>query len=491
MRRHVLWTALLVAATVATARADEVHLRDGRVIKGEVEETATGYKVQTRFGEVAVPRADVLKIVRTAAPAAPADATPAEGGEEAAPERRGVDRVGTAREAARQAQACRTAAETLLRATLALDSAFGQSEDRGLDDGKDASRDMRAAARQLDREIEGMQRLARRFDWATRELPDAERPQVVRSFGECCQHLALAAERTVAVRDAAERAVQLVTRLIEQIESQLGGASKENVPKLKSWAQDLARIRLESSRTVRALESSIRTLQDIVGSVAAVMDSLGIEPPSTASGPGGLAPPSTGLSSGTGFFVGPRHIVTNAHVVGAHPVVRVQRADGTEEHATVVRRDDRLDLAVIEVAAPGPGTLSLCLDGLQPGVVAFAYGYGVLGDQNTMLLVTRGTVSARQLDQGLIVFDGRVNPGNSGGPLVDAGGRWMGVVVAKSRSSEAQAVDSLGLAIDGAVVLRWLTEAGLRITPTTGVSTQQVPPDAEIRRAVVRIVAGG
>jgi hypothetical protein len=137
----------------------------------------------------------------------------------------------------------------------------------------------------------------------------------------------------------------------------------------------------------------------------------------------------TSVGRGTGFFVRPDTIVTNAHVAGSDLTVRIRRAAGDTSTARVetVARD--LDLAILKLsnAQPDQPTVSLgTARGIRSGeeVVAIGSALGVL--QNT---VTRGIVSGvRQAGAvTLIQTDAAINPGNSGGPLMDRDGKVIGI----------------------------------------------------------------
>ena len=120
--------------------------------------------------------------------------------------------------------------------------------------------------------------------------------------------------------------------------------------------------------------------------------------------------------------------VTNAHVVGQAEEVRLIDRHGTETTALVIARDPVRDVAVISLPAASQG-LQLAPETPQLGDEVFALG-APLGIEFTL---TEGRISslARQVDIAvpmlMLQHDAAVNPGSSGGPLVDAGGRLLGM----------------------------------------------------------------
>lgn len=145
------------------------------------------------------------------------------------------------------------------------------------------------------------------------------------------------------------------------------------------------------------------------------------------------APPPEGEASGSGtaFYVAPDVLVTAAHVVRGCDAMR--RIDGLP--LEVVAADDDLDLAVLKAPEDSADWLDMGAAGLpRLGEPVTALGYPYLGNLGQGLTVTGGNVSAlKGIDGGTgeIMISAPVQPGNSGGPLLNASGAVIGVVVAR------------------------------------------------------------
>lgn len=146
---------------------------------------------------------------------------------------------------------------------------------------------------------------------------------------------------------------------------------------------------------------------------------------------------STPDGSGSGFVIDRRgNIITNAHVVREKGVsVKVEFVDGSEITGIVIGIDEEVDLAYVQVSAPGVRSLFSrrkfpCLslgdsDAVSVGEDVLALGYPLGEILKGSPTVTRGIVSAKR--PGQLQTDAAINPGNSGGPLVNAYGKVVGV----------------------------------------------------------------
>lgn len=138
-------------------------------------------------------------------------------------------------------------------------------------------------------------------------------------------------------------------------------------------------------------------------------------------------------SVGSGFFLDPRGlVVTNQHVVGDCRSVALELSDKSELSAIVVRAFRSPDMAFLlaNASAPCPRLLLADDSSIAIGMDVYAIGHPGDGDVELPYAVSRGIVSgvARPVrGVAYLQTDAALNPGNSGGPLVAADGRVVGM----------------------------------------------------------------
>jgi S1-C subfamily serine protease len=162
------------------------------------------------------------------------------------------------------------------------------------------------------------------------------------------------------------------------------------------------------------------------------------------------------VSEGTGVVANAEGIVLTAyHVVRGAGSIRLTFADGTQSFGTQIGADPSIDIAAVQ-----PTTLpTVVVPAILGNSGRLAVGDGVVAIGNQLGLTssaTAGVVSGLNRSAsgndgttlaGLIQFDAAVNPGSSGGPLVNAKGETIGIVVALANPTSAGTFIGVGFAV--------------------------------------------
>jgi S1-C subfamily serine protease len=164
----------------------------------------------------------------------------------------------------------------------------------------------------------------------------------------------------------------------------------------------------------------------------------------------------TGVERGTGAGVvvnAEGAVLTALHVVEGARSIEVRFSDGTASGATVEDRDPATDIAVLtpdrlpQVVVP-----AVLGGGAQVGDAVFALGHplGLTGSLSAGVVSALDRtikVSSEQTLKDLIQFDAAVNPGNSGGPLLNKAGQVVGIVTGLANPSEQNFFVGIGFAV--------------------------------------------
>src|SRR5688572_15337624 len=214
--------------------------------------------------------------------------------------------------------------------------------------------------------------------------------------------------------------------------------------------------------------------------------------------------------SGSGFFIDPSgYLLTNFHVVDGADRVTVTLVDGRSFRAEIVGVDPAIDVALLRI--PGASGLPVVVlgdsDSLRPGQWVCAIG-NPLGYVHSVTVGVVSYLGRKLFDQSLDAYiqtDAAISLGNSGGPLIDANGRVVGITTAVSAQAAnigfavpiSQVIPVLGQLRERGHVSRGYVGIGLTsLTPvlqralalsvSRGALVQDVTPDTPAERAGLR-----
>lgn len=199
------------------------------------------------------------------------------------------------------------------------------------------------------------------------------------------------------------------------------------------------------------------------------------EDPSAGINPFAVAPEFA--MAGSGFVVSQDGwLMTNAHVVAGCEVVRVGAAQVAQR--TII--DEGSDLALVKVAEVTGSPLPIVTDKPRLGEEVLALGYPLRSILADSLNVTRGNISSLlglMNDPRFLQISAPVQPGNSGGPLIDLAGRVVGVVTAKLNAiAVADATGDIPQAINFAI----RPDAAADFLRANGISFKTAEADVEL-----------
>jgi S1-C subfamily serine protease len=209
-------------------------------------------------------------------------------------------------------------------------------------------------------------------------------------------------------------------------------------------------------------------------------------PTQTARPSEGSKKPETQASSGTGFFVtSDGKALTNAHVVQGCRDIGVV-SDGQNHPAKVLARDERNDLALIATDLHPVQAVSWRLQ-VRQGEDIVVYGFPLLGALASGGNVTTGNVTALAGladDSRYLQISAPVQPGNSGGPLVDRNGSVVGVIVSKLNALSVASVigdipQNVNFAIKASVAAAFLDAQRVAHAENAGDAALATPDIAE------------
>ena len=179
---------------------------------------------------------------------------------------------------------------------------------------------------------------------------------------------------------------------------------------------------------------------------------------------------TSGVGSGIRIASG---VITNAHVVGDANFVTLVSRDGSESRGTVVKVDQVADLAFVEGAERLPRLATRSSETLRVGDAVYAIGFPLSDVLQGAPTLTRGVVSAIRTGESGVSYiqtDAAMNPGNSGGALVDQDGNLVGITTFGIRDSTL-----LNFAVSSDTLSEFLARTGSRRTAQASPTPRPAP----------------
>lgn len=230
-----------------------------------------------------------------------------------------------------------------------------------------------------------------------------------------------------------------------------------------------------------SLDGSRRALEAVLSCQKAFMTA---QTDSRDDGPTETKPKRNAKSSGTGFYVsGNGHIVTNNHVIAECSAINVMPPGGSPVSATLVAKDKTNDLAILKTSS-SPAAVPGLRTQMRLGEAVYVFGFPLTGLLSTSGNFTAGAITATtgtEDDTRLAQISAPVQPGNSGGPLLDKYGNVIGVIVSKLNALNVAAAtkdipQNVNFAIKSGIATNFLDTNG--VVANGAVSTRELPPEA-------------
>ena len=207
--------------------------------------------------------------------------------------------------------------------------------------------------------------------------------------------------------------------------------------------------------------------------------------------------PTVAATSGSSFFITAEgHLLTNAHVVSGCRTITVSYGAGEVRAGRAIARDETNDLAILKIDASPPGFASF-RSGIRLGESIAVYGFplsGLLASGGNFTLGNITALSGLRDDSRILQISAPVQPGNSGGPLLDETGAVVGIVVSKLNAlrlalATSDLAQNVNFAIKAAAALAFAETHGLKIRSAVAGGRPLRPADlADLAKAMTALV---
>ena len=241
---------------------------------------------------------------------------------------------------------------------------------------------------------------------------------------------------------------------------------------------------IEASGVVELATARERVTYDLAGAKLAVVE---LEQCVAALDKAAARPlPKERTSTGTGFYVSTGHLLTNAHVVDGCEAVSISMPGGAAQSVgTVIARDAVSDLALVRSQSMAVDVSSTLRRQVRLGEDVWVFGYPLHNYVASSGNFTRGNVTAlagMQDDSTRLQITAPIQPGNSGGPVLDQFGNVVGVVVSKINPfliarETGQIPEQINFAIKADTAATFLQSNNVGYTGATKSSLPLSPPD--------------
>lgn len=206
------------------------------------------------------------------------------------------------------------------------------------------------------------------------------------------------------------------------------------------------------------------------------------------------------VGSGTGFFLtADGYIMTNRHVAAAGDNLIIVMSDGSRKMAEKIHVDDKQDIAILKIKTESPTTfIKLAAYDTPPiGTDVTVMGFPLGAALGQHVKITRGVVtSVEDKPECDVIVDAQVNPGNSGGPMVDKHGNLLALVAMKTFADAT--VSSYGLGISTGRLRKYVDEQKAKLPfklemgakGAAPLSTEEIAQQYTKATVMILIVAG-